>query len=275
MVRGRTLLLLVGLMLSLGCTRVVRENELFHPRADRAPAPPQGEEVRLPRPDAVLGGRLLLRDPARPLLLYCPGNAETVADNLPKLAWLARTYALNVACVDYRGYGASSGVPTLATVADDYLAIHDWLRARVPDVPLIVYGRSIGTGMGAWVAANRPVAALVLEAPPMTGPEVIAVWSRTLLPWYVRWFMRLEPDPTIRAFDRYPLQVVPRVTCPLLVLHGDRDATIPAELGWRVYQAAGSQDKRWVLVPGAGHNDLRIDRAPAVEALSEFFARVR
>jgi hypothetical protein len=125
------------------------------------------------------------------------------------------------------------------------------------------------------VAANRPVAGLVLEAPPTTAPEVIAVWSRTLLPWYVRWCMRLEPDATLRAFDRYPLQVVPRVTCPLLVLHGDRDTTIPAALGERVYHAAGSPTKRWVLVPGAGHNDLRIDRQPAVGALAEFIASVR
>jgi len=265
-------LLLAALIACVGCARVVREAELFHPHADQPGTIRSGEEVRLTRADAVLGGLLIATDPTRPVLLYCPGNAETVGDNLPKLAWLARTFALNVACVDYRGYGASSGTPTMAAIADDYLAIHDWLRARLPGVPLIVYGRSLGTGMGAWVAANRPVAALVLEAPPSTAPEVIAVWSRTLLPWYVRWCMHLEPDATLRAFDRYPLQIAPRLTCPLLVLHGDRDATIPPALGRRVYDAAGSQDKRWLLVPGAGHNDLRIDRQPVLETLTKFLA---
>ena len=265
---------LTALTFASGCARVVREAELFHPHPDQPGTVRSGEAVQVPRSDAVLGGCLFLSDSSRPMLLYCPGNAETVGDNLPKLTWLARTFALNVVCIDYRGYGASSGVPTLAAVADDYLAIHDWLRARFPGVPLIVYGRSLGTGMGAWVAANRPVAALVLEAPPTTGPEVIAVWSRTLLPWYVRWCVHLEPDATLRAFDRYPLQVVPRVGCPLLVLHGDRDATIPAELGRRVYEAAGSSAKRWLLVPGAGHNDLRIDRQPALGALTEFIAAV-
>ena len=268
------LALLVAACLGSGCARVVREADLFHPRADQPGTVRSGELVQVPRPDAVLGGRLFVTDPSRPLLLYCPGNGETVGDNLPKLTWLARTFTLNVACIDYRGYGASSGVPTMTAVAEDYLAIHDWLRARFPDVPLIVYGRSLGTGMGAWVAANRPVDALVLEAPPTTAPEVIAVWSRTLLPWYVRWCMHLEPDATVRDFDRYPLQVVPRVSCPLLVLHGDRDATIPAELGRRVYEAAGSRDKRWLLVTAAGHNDLRIDRQPVLGALTELITGV-
>lgn len=270
--RASAALVLGVLAIFAGCARTVREADLFHPHAGEPASERHGEVVRIERPDTVLIGRLIAVDPARPTLMYCPGNGETVTASWPRLDWLARTFAINVVCVDYRGYGESGGTPTLAAIADDQLAIHDWIRTRFPSVPLVVYGRSIGTGMGAWVAANRPLAGLLLEAPPTTAPDVIAVWSRTLLPWYARWCMHLEPDPTLRSFDRYPLHLAPRVTCPLLVIHGEHDATIPADLGRRVYEACASADKRWVLVPGAGHNDLRIDREPVRAALVALLA---
>ena len=125
---------------------------------------------------------------------------------------------------------------------------------------------ALGTGLACTIAARRPVDLLILEAPPTDAADAIAAWNRALR-WYLRFWLTLRPEPALRDFTGYPAQLAPTIHAPLLVLHGDRDAVIPPALGHRVHDLAASVDKRFVSVPGAGHNDLRIDQPPVLDAL--------
>jgi fermentation-respiration switch protein FrsA (DUF1100 family) len=92
------------------------------------------------------------------------------------------------------------------------------------------------------LAIERPPAALVLRSPFTSLPDVGAVHY----PWL----------PVRRLLlDRYPsIDRIAAVRAPLLVIAGDRDGIVPAELSKRLYDAA-PEPKRFLLIPGAGHND--------------------
>ena len=274
--RPRSLILLIAVLsCSCGCTRVVRERELFHPSGVYVARAERAEPVRVERPDGVtLAGWLLNGPAAAPALIYCPGNAETVAANWSRLCWLRDRLGVSVLAMDYRGFGVSGGEPRLRACADDQLAAYDWLRGRLGDQrPIAVYGRSIGAGMASMLAAERPVAALVLEAPPRNAKAVIRFWSRTLIPWYARWFLRLEAEPALVDVHVYPVDTIARVRAPLLILHGDHDTVIPCSHGQRVYALATTADKTLVVVPGATHDDIGLEREPVATRVAGFIAR--
>jgi pimeloyl-ACP methyl ester carboxylesterase len=65
--------------------------------------------------------------------------------------------------MSYRGYPGSNGAPSETALFADALHIFDWLRERTADI--VLYGESLGTGIATYVAAERSVRALVLEAP--------------------------------------------------------------------------------------------------------------
>ena len=151
---------------------------------------------------------------------------------------------LSVLLFDYRGYGGNPGRPSEEGLAADARAAQAWLAAQ-PDVDpqrIAYFGESLGAAVAVGLAVQRPPAALVLRSPFTSLADVGAVHY----PWL----------PVRRLLlDRYPsIDRIASVRAPLLVIAGDRDDIVPLSLSRRLYDAA-VEPKRFVLVPGAGHND--------------------
>ena len=101
----------------------------------------------------------------RPTILYFHGNAANAANRAPKIAMMLED-GFGVFYLNNRGYGGSAGSPTEATnVADAIAAYDDLRRLGVPANSIVAYGESLGSGQAVRLAAERPVAAVVLEAP--------------------------------------------------------------------------------------------------------------
>jgi fermentation-respiration switch protein FrsA (DUF1100 family) len=188
------------------------------------------------RPSTQTGGR-------SPALLYLGGNAEEVSwmvgesHRMPDRVLLA---------VNYRGYGASTGRPHERTLYADAVVAYDWLAGR-PDVDatrIVVWGRSLGSGVATWVAAQRDVEAVVLSAP----FDSIAALARLHQPM-------LAPLLT-QPFDS--LSRAGSIDAPALMLVGDRDTLVPPEHSERLAAAWGGP-ARVVRLRQAGHNDLQDD----------------
>jgi len=181
------------------------------------------------------------------LVLYFGGNAEEVSWMLevaraetPSVSWLL---------MDYRGYGRSEGSPSEKALVADALALYDH-AAKLPGVDpkrIHAFGRSLGSGPAVALAAERPLAGLVLVTP---FDSLVAVAKRYY--WYlpVDWMLK-------HRFDSIAL--APRLRTPLLCLIAERDEVIPAVHGERLFEAWGGP-KRKVLLPGANHNST--DSAP-------------
>ena len=181
------------------------------------------------------------RTPA-PVVIYFGGNAEEVSWTLSDARW-PREWA--IAGLNYRGYGTSEGEPGEAALTADALAIYDAVAHRedIDPMRIVVFGRSLGTALAVRLAAERPVAGVVLVSP---YDSLVAIGKHhyPLLP--VSLLLR-------HRFD--VLSDARRNTMPLLVIVGESDSIIPLERSRALYDAWAGP-KRWQVESRADHNDL-------------------
>jgi pimeloyl-ACP methyl ester carboxylesterase len=215
-------------------------------RAEIARTIPQAESVFL---DAADGTRVhawhLKAGPA--LVLYFGGNAEEVSWMLE--AARAETSGLSWMLMDYRGYGQSAGSPSEKALVADALALYDH-AAKLPGVDakrIYAFGRSLGSGVAVALAAERPLAGVILVTP---YDSLAAVAKRYY--WYVPvdLLLRHRFDSIARA---------PQMKTPLLCLIAGHDEVIPPEHAEHLYAAWGGPKHR-VQLAGASHNAT--DTAP-------------
>jgi fermentation-respiration switch protein FrsA (DUF1100 family) len=177
------------------------------------------------------------------VLLWCHGNAGNVIHRLENLAELYRL-GLSVFIFDYRGYGRSAGKPSEEGLYHDALAAYGYLvgtRGVRPE-RLILFGRSLGASVAGEVASRKPAAGLVLESP---FPSIAAMARTHYAGLPMHWLLS----------GRFPLnERLPRISMPVLVIHGDRDDIVPIALGREVF-AAAREPKSFYVIEGANHND--------------------
>jgi fermentation-respiration switch protein FrsA (DUF1100 family) len=203
------------------------------------------EEVWIPVDEAVtVFGWFVDAGPTRPVLLWCHGNAGNVSHRLENIRQLYQR-GISVMIFDYRGYGRSTGVPSEAGFYQDGLASYDYLiqQRRIAPERLIIFGRSLGSGVAGEIAIQRPSAGLMVEG---SFPSIQAMSDHHYFGLPTQWLMDVDFNlaKKVRA-----LQV------PLLVIHGEQDSIVPMALGRQVFEAA-HEPKRWYIVSGAGHNDV-------------------
>ena len=175
---------------------------------------------------------------AKYTLLYIHGNAEDLGDIRSRLDRL-HVLGFSVFAYDYRGYGTSNGTPGEQNAYGDADAAYTYLtqQLKIPPSQIIVYGRSIGGGSATELATRYALAGLILES---TFTSVF----RVVLPF------------PLLPFDKFTnLGKLQKIRCPILVMHGEIDRTIPIEHGRKLYKAA-SEPKISLWVQTAGHNNL-------------------
>jgi pimeloyl-ACP methyl ester carboxylesterase len=236
-------------------------HSLFFARPDASEPPPGAEDRFVELGDVRLHVRCHTAASARCTLLLFHGNGGVVADYDGAAGRFAELGAA-LAVAEFRGYGMSSGEPTLRALIGDARPIAD----AVPGAPLIVMGRSLG-GAAAHELFARPtdrMAGVVLESAFYDLGGLIR--RRGLAP------PAAFTADELATFD--PATKLPRGRLPLLVLHGARDTLIdPREAAAAHAAASAAADRRIVLVPDRGHNDVSGGEA-YWRALGAFIERV-
>lgn len=200
-------------------------------------------EITLPTPDGeTLVAWYARAKPGEPTLLYFHGNAGSLATRVERV----RKYVergRGILILTYRGFGGSTGTPSeISNIADAKLSYEYLINKGLRPEDILLYGESLGTGVAVQTAAARSAAGLILDAPYTSLADVAA----ERYPWVpVRWLMS---DPY-----RSDLYLV-KLTLPVLVVHGDRDDTVPVAMGRKVYELAGGP-KELAIINGAGHSD--------------------
>jgi pimeloyl-ACP methyl ester carboxylesterase len=217
------------------------------------------------RPDAQVlwiesqGERLKVWTVVRPgsrALLYFGGNAEDVAGNLE--AFSAAFPDRSLFLVNYRGYGGSSGRPSEAALFADALAVFDHVRREQTEIA--VMGRSLGSGVAAWVASERPVEQLVL----VTAFDSLVNVAKEYFRWLpVGWLMRDRYDSASRAAA---------VKAPVLVVIAGEDEIIPRLRSEALVKAFPASQVGVEVVPGVGHNTLD-ESSGYLESVARFLQR--
>ena len=245
-------LLIVAVLIAIPAAAWFGQEKLIffpQPLAGTSHLLPGTQSVEVQAADGTrLAGYFVPAGAARaPVLLFFGGNAEEISWTLADVRWPA---GLARAGINYRGYGQSEGSPGEAPLAEDAKAVFDAIAAR-PDVDparIVVVGRSLGTGIAARLAVERPVAGAILVSPYDSLIEV----GKAHYPWLpVAWLLKHRFDAVSYA---------KRATVPLLAIVGSDDAIVHVPRSRALYDAWAGP-KSWAVIHGRGHNDLTGDRA--------------
>ena len=221
-------------------------DRLFAPRHSDSPAPQGTIDSFVDVPGATLHVRHFRSDSAHATVILFHGNGEIVSD-YDHSASSYHGIGLNLLVSDFRGYGKSTGTPTLRNTIEDSAAVYEHARRLAASEPVYVMGRSLGSACAVHLLAMLPpseVHGFIVES----GFTQIANLIKR---------RGMEPPPAIAAdsfFD--PIPKYTRGESPLLLLHGANDTLIAPTEAQAALEASGSTHKELRLVEGRGHNDI-------------------
>ncbi len=206
----------------------------------------------------------------RGTILFLHGNAENISTHFRSVAWLPAA-GYNVLALDYRGYGASAGVPTLAGVQQDIDAAMRHLLVQHNAQQVVIMGQSLGGALAIFYSAHsryrEQIRALVSDSAFSDYRTVAREGLAKFWPtWPLQWLPWLAIDN-----DYAPLDVVAKISpIPLLIIHGTHDSVVNSYHAQRLY-AAAQLPKQLLLVDSEHIQALNM---PAVrQQLLEFLQR--
>jgi pimeloyl-ACP methyl ester carboxylesterase len=226
---------------------------LFHPRREYGGGEKAAGSIDVLIPvdeEVVVGGCFHMARASAPNILFFHGNGEIVAD-YDDIAPLFNRMGLNFLAVDYRGYGRSTGSPTITAMMGDCHLIFEfskkWLKEKGFSGPFIVMGRSLGSASVLELASHYKdrMGGLVVESGfAHAGPllELLGINPKAIGFKEEHGFRNLEK---IATWDK-----------PALIIHAEHDHLIPFSEGESLYNACPSSDKTLLKIPGADHNDI-------------------
>jgi len=204
--------------------------------------PGRFEEIALPCDGAVIFALYFKIDHPKGVVLYFHGNAGSLR------SWgaVAHTFVergYDVLMPDYRTYGKSSGhIASEQMLHDDAAVAYQYLLPHYPEDQIVVYGRSIGSGIATYLAKSHRPRMLILETPYFSLKEI------------VRQHYPFVPGGLLK----YPLRTdlwIGDVACPVYLFHGTSDDLIPHDASERL-AALVRTEHQLITIVGGGHNDL-------------------
>lgn len=195
-----------------------------------------------PEPGVNISGLHFYVEKPHGLILYFHGNTRSIK-GWGKYAKDFYRYGYDVVLVDYRGFGKSTGKRSEEALLMDMQFVYKTLEEQYGEDHLIVYGRSLGSGFAAKLAADNRPRYLILDAPYKSLSKAIE---------------RFLPFLPMRFVLRYHLRTdkwIKRVLCATYIIHGSRDRLIPISQSMALREL---NPKRVTLItiPGGGHNNL-------------------
>jgi fermentation-respiration switch protein FrsA (DUF1100 family) len=234
---------------------------LFHPRRDyglSVGGPPQAaagfprvEDILVPVADDIaVGARFHLGGHSLANILFFHGNGEIAAD-YDEIGPFYNRIGVNYLAADYRGYGRSTGHPTIAAMMQDCHTIFkfaaDWLARNGYSRDLILMGRSLGSASAIELASvyTEQIAGLIVESGFAYAGPLLQL-------------LGVDPDRIgfreNQAFGH--IAKIAQFKKPVLIIHAEFDHIIPFSDGQALFDACPSPAKTLLKIPGANHNDI-------------------
>jgi uncharacterized protein len=166
-----------GYVLICAALYLLQERLIFYPEV-LAPDftftfPERFEEIALPSYIAVISALYFKADHPTGIVLYFHGNAGSLRCwGAVAATFVERGY--DVLMPDYRGYGKSSGrIASEQMLHQDAAVDYQYLLAHYPEDQIVIYGRSIGSGIATYLAKSHRPRLLILETPYFSLKEIV------------------------------------------------------------------------------------------------------
>ncbi len=176
------------------------------------------------------------------VIYYFKGNSKSIK-GWGKFARDFVSKGYDFFMVDYRGFGKSKGKRTEAILYSDAQHIYKWLTKNYPEQGIIIYGRSLGSGIATRIASWNSPMMLILDSPYFSFLYQIRRYG-FFLP--IRWLLKYQ----IRTD-----QFIKKVSCPIFILHGTKDRLIPFRNS-KLLKSVVPQKVKVYPIKDAGHNNL-------------------
>lgn len=176
------------------------------------------------------------------LVIYFHGNRE----NVSRYAEFAVNFTRNhyeVWMPDYPSFGKSTGTLSEKDMYDEALQVYKLARVKYKPEEIIIYGKSMGTGIAAHLASVRDCKRLVLETPYYSLHSLL------------RPFLFLYPLNLLMHYKLPVNEYLRKVTAPVSIIHGTDDGVIPYGNAARLKEILKPGDE-FITIQGGSHNDL-------------------
>ncbi len=176
------------------------------------------------------------------LVLYFHGNME----NIGHYSAFANDFThagYEVWMMDYPGFGKSTGKISEQKLYDWAMKKYDLAVKDFNPGEIVIFGKSLGTGIAAYVAAKKECKALLLETPYYSMPSLFACWA----PVYPHGWA-----------SRYKLPVneyLQQVSQPITIFQGTNDWVVPYRCS-RKLKAVLKETDEFITIPGGNHHNL-------------------
>ncbi|MCK4382516.1 MAG: alpha/beta fold hydrolase [Candidatus Lokiarchaeota archaeon] len=216
--------------------------------------------------DVLIGGFFYKNDVNLPTILLFHGNGEVALD-YRSIAPMFYKCEVNLAVVDFRGYGFSSGDPFYTSLISDampiFKAFTEWMNERDMLDSLFIQGRSLGSICAAEIGAHNPInlRGIIFESGFASAYNMM-----------VSLFRVSSPDLTPESLNEYSNDTrVRKFTKPTLIIHGTIDWIIPLTEAKLLYKNLPDKiDKKLIVIEGAGHNNILSFQKEYFSPLSDF-----
>jgi pimeloyl-ACP methyl ester carboxylesterase len=241
---GITLLILVFLLMTMAV--VFQKKLIFYP--EKLPAdfqfqyPYDFKEINFPTtPRSTINALHFTTANPKGVILYFHGNAGSLR-TWGNISALFTESGFDILIMDYREYGKSTGTLSEKALFHDAQWIYQEICKQFSESAIIIYGRSIGTGVAAYLAAHNHPGLVILEAPFYSMLDM----ADHYYPWIPKFLLRFP----LRN-DLYMQQI----KSPIAIFHGTEDEIIPFQSGKKLTKYFKPHDL-FIAIPGGHHNDL-------------------
>jgi alpha-beta hydrolase superfamily lysophospholipase len=223
---------------------------IFYPRKDFIPCPGSAFDLSVGVPDGVfISCRFYMGQHEWPWVLFFHGNGEVVSD-YDEISPFYHQRKMNLVVADYRGYGASTGTPTLTDLVQDAHVLFKEVTAELSrkslQKDLWVMGRSLGSISALELAYHyqKEMQGLIIES---GFPSVVRILFHLGI---------TSPVMGLEKIDQECLERIKKIFLPTLIIHGEQDSLVPLQNAQEIYQHLGTNEKKLLVIPSATHNDI-------------------
>lgn len=189
-----------------------------------------------------INGLLFQTENPKGIILYFHGNAGSL-NSWGYIASDFTTKGYDILIIDYRTFGKSTGKLSEEALHHDAKYIYNFLLKKYKEQQIIIYGRSIGTGIATKLTSTHSPRMLILETPFYNFIEL----AKVHFPFF--------PNSLLLNYTFRNDLWIKDVKCPVHIFHGTNDEIVPYESGLKLAKIVGNENVL-ITIPGANHNDL-------------------
>ena len=176
------------------------------------------------------------------VVIYFHGNRENI-NRFAKFSTNFTKLGYEVWMADYPGYGKSVGNRTEKILYQQSIQLYKLASSKYAKDSIVIYGKSFGTGIAAYLAAEYDCKQLILETPYYSIPDLLGAYTL------------IYPIQRMSKYKIPTYQYLEDIKVPITIFHGTDDWVIPYSCAEKLKEVLKTTDQ-FVTIEKGSHNDL-------------------